>query len=129
MHMHRALAQALHDSGVRVLFGVLGDANLHIVHSFTTLPDTQYVGVASEGGAVLAALGYAQVSGRLGVATVTHGPGLTNTVTALVEAQRARVPVLVIAGDTPSAVHDHIQDIHQPPVAASAGAGVRPIPS
>jgi acetolactate synthase-1/2/3 large subunit len=121
--VHRALAQALHDNGVRDLFGVLGDANLHLVDDFAGLPGARYVGMAAEGGAVLAALGYAQVSGRLGVATVTHGPGLTNTVTALVEAERARAPLVLIAGDTPAGVHDHIQGIDQLPVVLSTGAG------
>lgn len=120
---YEALARQLYDNGVRDLFGVLGDANLHLVDCFARLPGARYVGMATEGGAVLAALGYAQVSGRLGVATVTHGPGLTNTVTALVEVERARVPVVLIAGDTPVAVHDHIQSIDQLPVALSAGAG------
>jgi len=129
MYVHRALARALHDNGVRELFGLLGDANLHMVNGFTELPGACYVGVATEGGAVLAALGYAQVSGALGVATVTHGPGLTNTVTALVEAERARVPLLLVAGDTPVSAHDHIQDIDQRPVALSAGAGFQQIRS
>lgn len=119
----RALARALHDNGVRRLFGVLGDANLHLVDAFSGLPEAEYVGMASEAGSVLAALGYAQVSGRLGVATVTHGPGLTNTVTALVEAERARVPLVLIAGDTPADEHDHIQGIEQLPVVVSTGAG------
>lgn len=121
--VHQALAQAVYDNGVRELFGVLGDANLDIVNDFHLMPGAEYVGMAAEGGAVLAALGYAQVSGKLGVATVTHGPGLTNTVTGLVEAERARTPLLLIAGDTPAAVHDHIQDIDQLPIVLSTGAG------
>jgi len=122
MHVHRALAQALHDNDVRHLFGVLGDANLHIVHAFAELSGAEYIGMPTEGGAVVAALGYAQVSGKLGVATVTHGPGLTNTVTALVEAERARSPLLLVAGDTPVSKHDHIQAIEQREVALAAGA-------
>jgi acetolactate synthase-1/2/3 large subunit len=129
MLVHRALARTLYDNGVRELFGVLGDANLHLVGSFDEHPDARYVGVASEGAAVLAALGYAQVSGELGVATVTHGPGLTNAVTALVEAERARVPLVLIAGDTPLSVHDHIQGIDQAPIALAAGAGFQQIRS
>ncbi|HEY1972478.1 MAG TPA: thiamine pyrophosphate-binding protein [Pseudonocardia sp.] len=129
MHVHQALARALHDNGVRHLFGVLGDANLHVVNDFGELPGSCYVAVASEGGAVLAALGYAQVSGRLGVATATHGPGLTNTITGLVEAERARVPLLLIAGDTPASAHDHIQDIDQRPLALAAGARFVPVRS
>lgn len=123
MYVHEALAQALYDNGVRDIFGVVGDANLFVVESFRHRDGGRYVPTASECGSVMAAIGYAQVSGRLGVATVTHGPGLTNTLTALVEGVRGRIPLLVIAGDTPISAHDHIQDIDHRSVAATAGAG------
>jgi acetolactate synthase I/II/III large subunit len=123
MQVHGAIAKALYDNDVRTVFGVLGDANIFILNSFNGLPGAEYVGAASEAGAVLSAIGYAQVSGHLGVAAVTHGPGLTNTLTALVEAERARQPLLLIAGDSPVSKHDHIQDIDQRAVALTAGAG------
>jgi acetolactate synthase-1/2/3 large subunit len=121
MHVHQALAKALSDNDVHELFGVVGDANLFIIDSFRTATGRRYVATATEASAVMAAFGYAQVSGKLGVATVTHGPGLTNTVTALIEAQRGRVPILVIAGDTPMSKHDHIQDVDQPAIVAASG--------
>jgi acetolactate synthase I/II/III large subunit len=122
MHVYEALAQALYDNDIHELFGVVGDANLFIIDSFRTAAGGRYIPVSTECGAVMAAFGYAQVSGRLGAATVTHGPGLTNTVTALVEAQRGRVPLLVIAGDTPLSQRDHIQDIDQRAIVAATGA-------
>jgi acetolactate synthase I/II/III large subunit len=121
MHVHQALARALYDNDVHELFGVVGDANLFIIDSFRTAAGGRYVPTSTEANAVMAAFGYAQVSGKLGVATVTHGPGLTNTVTALIEAQRGRVPMLVIAGDTPMSKHDHIQDADQPAIVAASG--------
>jgi acetolactate synthase I/II/III large subunit len=122
MHVYEALAQALYDNDVHDMFGVVGDANLFVIDSFRTSAGGRYIPTSSEAGAVMAAFGYAQVSGKLGVATVTHGPGLTNTVTALVEAQRGRVPLLVLAGDTPLSKRDHIQDIDQRAVTAATGA-------
>ena len=122
MYVYEALAQALYDNDIHEMFGVVGDANLFIIDSFHNAARGRYVPMSSEAGAVMAAFGYAQVSGRLGAATVTHGPGLTNTVTALVEAQRGRVPLLVLAGDTPMSKRDHIQDIDQRAIAAAAGA-------
>ena len=122
MYVYEALAQALYDNDIHEMFGVVGDANLFIIDSFHNAARGRYVPTSSEAGAVMAAFGYAQVSGRLGAATVTHGPGLTNTVTALVEAQRGRVPLLVLAGDTPMSKRDHIQDIDQRAIAAAAGA-------
>jgi thiamine pyrophosphate-dependent acetolactate synthase large subunit-like protein len=122
MYVYEALAQALYDNDIHEMFGVVGDANLFIIDSFHNAARGRYVPTSSEAGAVMAAFGYAQVSGGLGAATVTHGPGLTNTVTALVEAQRGRVPLLVLAGDTPMSKRDHIQDIDQRAIAAAAGA-------
>src|ERR1700740_2793188 len=122
MYVYEALAQALYDNDIHEMFGVVGDANLFIIDSFHNAAGGRYVPTSSEAGAVMAAFGYAQVSGKLGVATVTHGPGLTNTVTALVEAQRGGVPLLVLAGDTPMSKRDHIQDIDQRAIAAAAGA-------
>jgi acetolactate synthase-1/2/3 large subunit len=122
MYVHQALAQALYDNDIHHMFGVVGDANLFIIDSFRSAAGGRYVPTSCESGAVMAAFGYAQVSGKLGAATVTHGPGLTNTVTALVEAQRGRVPLLVIAGDTPMAKRDHIQDIDHRAIAAAASA-------
>jgi acetolactate synthase-1/2/3 large subunit len=121
MYVYEALAQALSDNGIQVMFGVVGDANLFVIDSFRTAAGGQYVPTSTESNAVMAAFGYAHVSGRLGAATVTHGPGLTNTVTALIEAQRGRVPLLIIAGDTPMSKHDHIQDVDQRAIVAAAG--------
>jgi acetolactate synthase-1/2/3 large subunit len=122
MYVYEALAKALCDNDIHTMFGVVGDANLFIIDSFHKAAGGQYIPTSSEAGAVMAAFGYAQVAGKLGAATVTHGPGLTNAVTALVEAQRGRVPLLLLAGDTPTSKRDHIQDIDQRAITAAAGA-------
>jgi acetolactate synthase I/II/III large subunit len=122
MYVYEALAQALYDNDIQEMFGVVGDANLFIIDSFVNAAGGRYVATSTEAGAVMAAFGHAQVSGKLGVATVTHGPGLTNTVTALVEVQRGGVPLLVLAGDTPVSKRDHIQDIDQRAIVAASGA-------
>src|ERR1700739_2535491 len=107
MYVYEALAQALYDNDVHEMFGVVGDANLFIIDSFVNAAGGRYVATSTESGAVMAAFGYAQVSGKLGVATVTHGPGLTNTVTALVEAQRGGVPLGGLGGGPPGSQRDH----------------------
>lgn len=123
MKVHAALARGLADSGVDTMFGLIGDANLFLVNSFVREQAGTYVAAVHEAGAVLMATGYARAAGRVGVATVTHGPGLTNTVTALVEGARGRTPLVLIAGDT--AVHDstNLQDIDQRELVATTGAG------
>ena len=53
-----------------------------------------------------AADGYARVTGRPGVCAVTAGPGVTDVVTAVANAQRAGVPIVVIGGAGPKALQD-----------------------
>lgn len=118
-----AMATALADNGIDTIFGLIGDGNLFVMDSFQRRPDTTYVGVANEATAVEAASGYANVTGRLGVATVTHGPALTNTVTPLVEAVKSRLPLLLLAGDTGPEDNLHLQNVPQREVVAAAGAG------
>ena len=86
MYFHEAIARDLSGQGVHTIFGLIGDANLFMVDSFRGQPGTRYVSVANESAAVQAAAGFAQTSGELGVATVTHGPAFTNTMTALADA-------------------------------------------
>jgi thiamine pyrophosphate-dependent acetolactate synthase large subunit-like protein len=118
-----ALAAAIAAEGVEVVFGVLGDGNLHWVPLLVERHGVRYVAVRHEAAAVAMADGYARATGRPGVCTTTQGPGLTQTATTLVEARRARSPVVLVAGDTLRGFHDHAQDIAQEPYAlATAGA-------
>src|SRR5690242_16219692 len=100
VRVHEALAAALAADGVDTMFGLIGDSNLFMVQAFVEQHDGRYVSAVHEAGAVMMAHGYACRSGRLGVATVTQGPGLSNTVTALIEAVRAGTPLLLVCGDT-----------------------------
>lgn len=121
-----ALADAVHAEGVAVVFGVLGDGNLGLV---TGLVDrgVRFVAARHEAGAVAMADGYARASGRPGIATVTHGPGLTQVGTPLTTARRARSPVLVLAGDTPRGARGHAQDIDQGVFALATAGSVQPL--
>ncbi|HET8616839.1 MAG TPA: thiamine pyrophosphate-binding protein [Actinomycetales bacterium] len=128
MHYHQALSRAMADQGITHVFGVLGDANLFVIEHWAR-SGGRYTAVAHEGAGVLAASGYASTSGDVGVATITHGPALTNCVTALVDAVRAGLPVLVIAGDTDPAVRGHLQNIDHRSVVLATGAGFEPATS
>ena len=94
-HVYQSIARATHEHGVDTMFGLMGDANLFIVDSFVRECHGRFVPAAHEGSSVLMALAYACVSGRVGVATVTHGPALTNCMTALIEAVRGHVTMSV----------------------------------
>jgi thiamine pyrophosphate-dependent acetolactate synthase large subunit-like protein len=123
MLFHQAIAKALADQGITQIFGVLGDANLYMMDSFERETGGRFYSMSNESGAVLAANGYARTSGGLGVATVTHGPALTNIVTALVESVKDHTPVLVVAGDTAVVDRDNFQAISQRDVVLPSGAG------
>ena len=68
--------------------------------------------------------GYARVTGQVGVCSVTQGPGVTNTLTALTEARKAGTPMLLLAGDTAARILRHNQDIDQTAIFKSIGVTV-----
>ena len=105
------------------MFGLMGDANLFMVDSFVRECGGNFIPAAHEGSTILMAAAYAHVSGNVGVATVTHGPGLTNCVTTLVEATRMHTPMVILAGDTPVANPRHLQSIDQRELVKVTGAG------
>lgn len=121
--VYSAIARALKDLGVDTVFGLIGDANLYMVDSYIRDYGGKFVSVANEAGAALAALGYSQVSGKVGVATVTHGPALTNTLTPLVEGVNSTIPMVLLAGDTPVEDRDHLQKTNQREFIMATGAG------
>lgn len=124
---HDAVAQALVDHGVDTVFGVLGDGNLFIGENLQRQHQVILVGATHEANAVCMAEGWAKATGRLGVATVTHGPGLTNTITALVEGVKNETPMLLVAGDTPIENEQHLQNLDQHALVVATGAGFQPV--
>lgn len=94
-----ALMRSLRHEGVDILFGYPGGA---IMPTYDALYDyrdkLKHVLVRHEQGAVHAAQGYARVSGKVGCAIVTSGPGATNTVTGIADAMVDSTPMVVICG-------------------------------
>lgn len=119
MKVYRHVAALLAQHGVHTMFGLLGDANMHLASAFES-NGGRLVRAAHEVGAVSMADVCARMSGRWSVATVTHGPGFTNTITALLEASRFGSPVLVITGDTPAEA-THMQRLDHDALCASIG--------
>ena len=93
----QALIKSLEMQGVEVVFGLPGGAILPVYDPI--LDSTiRHILVRHEQGAGHAAEGYAQVTGRPGVAMVTSGPGATNIVTPLADAAMDSVPLVVVSG-------------------------------
>ena len=95
------LAKCLTLEGVEVLFGYPGGANLEI---FDVLHEygIRCIRVEHEQGAAHAAEGYARATGRVGVCLATSGPGATNLVTGIADANSDSVPIVAITGNVPS---------------------------
>ncbi|GAA3035205.1 acetolactate synthase large subunit [Gordonia defluvii] len=94
----QSVVRSLEELGVDVVFGIPGGA---ILPAYDPLLDSQkvrHILVRHEQGAGHAATGYAQIAGRAGVMMATSGPGATNLVTPLADAQMDSVPVVAITG-------------------------------
>jgi thiamine pyrophosphate-dependent acetolactate synthase large subunit-like protein len=111
------IARVLYERGVRDIFTLCGG------HISPILVEAKRIGirvtdVRDEATAVFAADAIARLTGVPGVAAVTAGPGLTNTITALKNAQLAQSPVLVLGGATATALKNRgaLQDIDQMPL-------------
>ena len=98
----RALIRALEAEGVDVMFGLPGGAILPVYDPIID-SSIRHVLVRHEQGAGHMAEGYAQATGRPGVAMVTSGPAATNIVTPLCDAYLDSVPMVVVTGQVPYA--------------------------
>jgi acetolactate synthase-1/2/3 large subunit len=92
-----ALTEALKAEGVEHVFGIPGGANLPTYDALYDA-DLRHIQVRHEQGGGHAAEGYAKASGRVGVAFATSGPGATNMVTAIADANLDSVPTVFITG-------------------------------
>jgi acetolactate synthase-1/2/3 large subunit len=97
----QSLVKSLEHVGVDVMFGIPGGA---ILPAYDPIFDSKirHILVRHEQGAGHAATGYAQVTGRVGVCIATSGPGATNLVTPLADAQMDSVPMVAITGQVNS---------------------------
>lgn len=122
VHAYEVLADLFAREGVSTVFTLTGDANMHWAHTMATRHGVRLINTRHEHAACTAATSYARISGRTGVASVTCGPGFTQIMTALATASRARVPLVVFAGESPIGTKFHNQRIDQQPFATAAGA-------
>ena len=95
----RALAEMLRLSGAGPMFGMGGFQLLPFYDAARRLNVDHHL-INDERAAVFAADAYAKVTGRVGLADATLGPGATNLVTGLVEALNAGTPMVVLVGDS-----------------------------
>jgi thiamine pyrophosphate-dependent acetolactate synthase large subunit-like protein len=123
MKVHDALARAVRAEGCTAVFGLLGDANMPAWVSLAQESGLRLVSARHEAGAVAMADGYSRATGEVGVATLTSGPGLTQTGTSLVCAARNRTPLVVLAGAVPATELDSVQRFDHRRFAQACEAG------
>jgi acetolactate synthase-1/2/3 large subunit len=111
-HGGNSVAEVLSRHNVKWIFTLCGGHISPILTGCNEL-DIRVIDVRHESTAVFAADSISRLSGTIGVAAVTAGPGLTNTITAIKNAQMAQVPVLILGGAAATVLKDRgsLQDI------------------
>ncbi len=98
-----ALIKSLLEEGVDTIFGYPGGAIMPIYDSLYSYQDKiNHILTRHEQGAIHAAQGYSRVSGKVGVCFATSGPGATNLITGIADAQIDSTPLVCITGQVPS---------------------------
>jgi len=115
------VGRALAELGIESVFGVVGSGN-YVATDALVRGGAQYVAARHEAGAVGMADGHYRATGQCAAASVHQGPGLTNAMTALTEASKSRVPMVVVAGATSAGMGRSNFYIDQSGLAAAAGA-------
>ncbi|MBE0613146.1 MAG: thiamine pyrophosphate-binding protein, partial [Burkholderiales bacterium] len=119
MHGGDRVGAALAAHGVRFVFTLCG-GHISPILTASKARGIRIIDVRDEATAVFAADAVARLTGVPGVAAVTAGPGLSNTITALKNAQLAQSPIVLFGGAAPTALQGRgaLQDIDQRPLIA-----------
>jgi thiamine pyrophosphate-dependent acetolactate synthase large subunit-like protein len=125
MLVYEAIGETLKRLGVDAFFGLMGDGNMRFITHAAEKLGIAYYGAHHENGATAMADGYARAGNRVGVCSVTQGPGVTNALSALTEAVKARTPLLFLAGENPARAPVHNQQLDQAAVFNAVGAGIQ----
>ncbi len=96
------LVNYLERRGTTKLFGLCGHTVIGLLDALSRSKKIEYIGTRHEAIASTAADGYARVTGRASVVMCHLGPGITNVITGVANAQLDSIPMVVIAGDVPS---------------------------
>lgn len=112
----KAVAESLREEGVDHVFGLIGSAGMELFDALYDEPSIRFIGVRDERTGTHMADGFARASGKAGVVIAgQNGPGATNLVTGLAQANAAFSPVVALAGSLSSAhvYRDAFQEVDQ----------------
>ncbi len=100
----QAIVKSLVHLGVKHIFGYPGGAIMPTYDALFNEENLHHILVRHEQGAVIAAEGYARLSGKVGVCIATSGPGATNLVTGIADAMLDSIPIVCITGQVNSSL-------------------------
>ena len=99
----QAIVETLKIEGVKYVFGLIGSATMELFDALYDTKDIKFIDVRDERTGAHMADGYARASGKAGIVIAgQNGPGATNLVTGIAQANAAFSPVISLAGDTAS---------------------------
>lgn len=120
--LYRGLAQAFRMEDVDTIFVLTGDGNMHWEAALSENEEVRAFHVWHEHATCAMASAYAVASGKVGVASVTCGPGVTQLMTALATAADSRIPLVVFTGESPIHASWYNQRIDQASLVEATGA-------
>src|SRR3981189_1656013 len=100
MNGAQLLVRCLEEEGVEYVFGIPGEENIHIMDALAQ-SRIRFITTRHEQGAAFMADVYGRLTGRAGVCLATLGPGATNLITGVADANMDRAPVVAITGQLP----------------------------
>jgi len=96
--------ESLYKEGVEVVFGYPGGAIMNVYDEIYKQNYFQHILNRHEQASIIAAEGYARVTGKIGVAIVTSGPGFTNAITGIADAYMDSTPLVIISGQVATTI-------------------------
>ena len=123
MKVYDAVANAFVKEGGTTVFGLLGDGQLTWWSSMAKHKEVRMIDAREEGAGLAMAEGYARASGKVGVCSVTHGPGLARLSLSLIAAARSRTPIVVHTATTSFNDEREIQYLNQDRFVSAAECG------
>lgn len=113
MKVSEYIADFISSQGVDVIFGYQGGAVTRIVDAIGKKEEIQFFSNYQEQGAAFAAEGYARITGNIGVAIATSGPGATNLITGIGSSFFDSIPVVYITGQVNSKEYKKSKEVRQ----------------
>ena len=98
IHGGKLLVRALNEHGVKRVFCVAGESYLPVLDGFLDYPEIDVITCRQEGGVTFMAEAYGQLTGKVGIALVTRGPGACNASIGVHSALQASTPMVLLVG-------------------------------